>query len=131
MDSAKVLITFAILSCYIAAVEGCGRTLRCYRCNSLDSPATCGERNFNADAHKGDIISGNDFFMSCTHGYTETDKGALYYYRSTSTRHLDDGLVGRRWACNEDLCNESTGMFIASNFLFCYLMSVIALIMVV
>jgi hypothetical protein len=79
------------LGIYFQVVEGCGR-LKCYQCNSQDSPTTCGEKNFNADAHKDTTVSGSTIIISphnggtsCIRGYAVNDKGickqlTMYYY---------------------------------------------------
>ncbi|XP_060553224.1 uncharacterized protein LOC132714379 [Ruditapes philippinarum] len=130
MDSSKVLVIVAVLSFYIEVVEGCLR-LKCYRCNSLDSPTTCDKNNFDEDYHKGDVVVRTDLHLqlggsSCVSGYLKNHKGVSYYYRAMSLGHQETGCVGKRCACNIDLCNGSTSMHVTSALFWSYLLSFFA-----
>ncbi|XP_053408826.1 uncharacterized protein LOC123560383 isoform X4 [Mercenaria mercenaria] len=108
MELTKNLLQFAVLSFAALAVNGCGR-LKCYKCNSQDSPNTCGEDNFDAGADSGDTTSGSTSSITggttCIRGWATNDQGT-YYYRDKSSSALWDGCSTPEWcACNEDLCN--------------------------
>ncbi|XP_060553214.1 uncharacterized protein LOC132714371 [Ruditapes philippinarum] len=132
MAFTKELTRLVVFTYICLVVEGCGR-LKCYQCNSQDSPSTCGEKNFNADAHKDTTVSGSTLVnswnggTSCIRGYAINDKGT-YYYRDKSNAALWDGCkTPQVCACSEDLCNSkgSRGVYVTSTFLFCYLATVV------
>ncbi|XP_045210429.2 uncharacterized protein LOC123561845 [Mercenaria mercenaria] len=111
MELAKNLLHFTVVSFVALAVKGCGR-LKCYKCNSQDSPNTCGESNFDPNVHADDVVSGSvlrntlNGGTSCIRGWTTNEKGT-YYYRDKSNVKLWDGCsTPALCACNEDLCNS-------------------------
>ncbi|XP_053408827.1 uncharacterized protein LOC123561844 [Mercenaria mercenaria] len=110
MDFVKKLLCLAVLSFVTSAVNGCGR-LKCYKCNSQDSPNTCGKDNFNAGVHSSDTTSGSTSDLSggtsCIQGWAINDKGT-YYYRDKSNEFEHDGCeTPQKCYCNEDLCNTN------------------------
>ncbi|XP_060553209.1 uncharacterized protein LOC132714366 [Ruditapes philippinarum] len=109
MDLTKVLMSVVLMSIYVEVVTGCGR-LKCYKCNSQDSPSTCGEDNFNADVHKDDTTSGSTLDYtggtSCVRGWAVNDKGT-YYFRDKSNEFEHDGCdTPQKCFCSSDLCNS-------------------------
>ncbi|XP_045208515.2 uncharacterized protein LOC123560383 isoform X1 [Mercenaria mercenaria] len=130
MELSKNLLHFAALSFFALAVEGCGR-LKCYQCNSQDSPNTCGESNFDSNVHADDVVSGSvlrnteNAGTSCVRGWTTNDQGT-YYYRDKFNKKLWDGCsTPELCACNEDLCNsrgsQVTTSLATTSLLFCAL----------
>ncbi|XP_053408825.1 uncharacterized protein LOC123560383 isoform X3 [Mercenaria mercenaria] len=108
MELTKNLLQFAVLSFAALAVNGCVR-LKCYKCNSQDSPNTCGEANFDAGAHSGDTTIGSTSTSggtSCIRGWAINDQGT-YYYRDKSNQFMNDGCeTPQKCVCNDNLCNS-------------------------